>query len=212
MIRPLALASALALSAGLGGCISLLPKAEPVTLYKLCAAQTASGAAPTGRVTVLRGPTQFTRAAAGDRILTTTGVEGAYIGGARWVAPIQLSFDEEMTKAFDATSGVRLAARGEAASSDLMLRVEVRTFEAHYGAGPKAAPTVVVEARAVLTSLTQKAAVGEKLFHAEQLAADNRVGPIVEAFNSATGQVLGGLASWTQTEAQVQAKAAKPKS
>src|SRR5205814_854372 len=115
-------------------------------LYRFGSAQTAAPApaAPAGRVGVFQTSSAFQHESAGDRLLTVTGGEVAYIADTRWVAPAAVLWDEALLNAFDADPGpARIVSRGEPASATYVLRVDVRNFEAHYDNGPKAAPTVL---------------------------------------------------------------------
>jgi cholesterol transport system auxiliary component len=213
MTRPIALAAALAAAVGLSGCLSLFPKSQPVTLYKLAlpsVAPTAQPAPGAPVATVLLGPLAFTRPAAGDRILTTNGLETAYVGGARWVAPAPIMFQEALATAFDQAPGLNLSTRGEATPSDFILRVEIRTFEAQYSSqGPLtaadkkkkqpelAAPTVVVEAHVTLLNLRDKAMVSETTFRESKAAADNRMQAIVSAYDGSTTSLIHDIVDWT---------------
>ena len=187
-----------ALAAALTGCISLFPKTEPVGLYRfgnepVAATKPAAGAL----FGVFKTPTVFTRAAASDRMLTITNGEAAYIAGARWVSPASILFDEAVARAFDADPGrARLIGRGEVAKADLVLRLEVRTFEVVYVNGPDTAPDILVEVRGVINRSSDRALVGDKMFEARIKASTNRVGSIVEAYDTATVQVLGQITSW----------------
>lgn len=183
----------------LSGCISLFPKAEPASTYKLNPTIPESTATPGSGGVVLRAPTAFTRLGASDKILTIVGSETATIAGARWAAPASVMFDEALVAAFDATP-TRLVTRGDLAPADQVLRVEVRSFEARYLAGAGAAPTVVIEARASLTNLRDRTASGTRAFRASQAASDNRVSAIVDAYNAATSQVVNEIARWTETQ------------
>ena len=188
-----------AIAVALAGCISLFPKAEPAALYRFGNEPVAPASkGPAGALLgVFKTPTVFTRASAGDRILTFTGGEAAYIAGARWVSPASVLFDEAVSRAFEADPGrARLIGRGEVAKSDLILRLEVRSFETIYTNGPKAAPEVLVQVRGVLNRSSDRVLVGDRVFEARIKASDNRVGPIVEAYDSATGQVLGEVTAW----------------
>lgn len=190
-------AAVLALS--LSGCVSLFPKADPAQLYRFEARTTAAAPSSAARFTVLKAPTSFARAAAGDGILTLTNGEAAYIAGARWLSPASVLFDETAIRAFqDAGGPARIIGRGEIARSDTYLKLDVRTFEARYDQGPKAAPMVVIEVNATLTRNNQSLA-GTQTFTASVRAADNRVGPIVEAYNQAVTQAVGQMVSWVNT-------------
>jgi cholesterol transport system auxiliary component len=182
-------------AAGLGAC-SVLKAPEPVQLFRFGAsAGPGASAAAAPSVTVLYTGTVFTRAAAGDRILTSTGVEISYIGGSRWATPAINLFEEGVLRAFQGSS-VRLVARGAASRGDATLRIEVRNFEARYSA-PDTAPTVVVAARALLTPVAAGAVTSDATFAAELPAADNRVSAIAAAFDAATADVLGRIVGWT---------------
>ncbi len=193
-----ALAGALTLSA----CISLFPKSNPAQLYRFDATAPASRPAPAALPKgVLKLNTVFPRAAGGDRILTVTGQETAFIAESRWVAPAQVLFDEAVSRVFDGPGASRIIGRGESGRADMVLRLDVRNFEAVYLDGAKAAPTIVVRMRAVVSRTSDRTLIGEKIFEARVRADDNRVGPIVEAFNQAVGSVLTDLVGWTDAAA-----------
>ena len=199
MIRTLARAATVAaLAVSLSGCISLLPKTKPASLYRFGETEVSVPKGPPGAMFgVLKTPSAFTRAAAGDRILTSTNGAVAYIADARWVSPAFVLFEEATARAFENDPGrARLIGRGEVAKADLVLRLEVRTFEADYVDGPKAAPEVVVRVRAVLNRSSDRALVGDQIFEAKIKAADNRVSAIVPAFDQATAKVLGDVVTW----------------
>ena len=200
MIRTAAKAlTVTALALSLAGCISVFPKAKPASLYRFGESDVSVPKGPPGAMFgVLKSPSAFTRAAAGDRILTSSNGEVAYIADARWVSPAFVLFEEAVARAFQNDPGrARLIGRGEVAKADLVLRLEVRTFEADYVDGPKAAPEVVVRVRGVLNRNSDRALVGDQVFEARVKAADNRVGAIVPAFDQATAKVLGEVVAWT---------------
>jgi cholesterol transport system auxiliary component len=195
-------AAAAALAAlALAGCISVLPKAKPAQLYRFGAPPPTEGMARDAtppRVALLKAPASFARAVGGDRILTVSGAQAAYVAQARWMAPAAGLFDEATAQAYDANTGpARLVARGEVASADYVLKLDMRNFEAVYEYGPKAPPVVLVRLRAIVTKTSDRGLAGEQIFESRVKASDNRVGAIVAAFNQASGEVLGKLVSWT---------------
>lgn len=194
---PKALAIAVA-AVALTGCISLLPKVDPVGLYRFGVEQAPAAKGPaSAQFGVLKTPTIFTRASAGDRLLTITNGEAAYIAGARWVSPASILFDEAVARAFQADPGrARLIGRGEVAQADLVLRLEVRSFETVYVNGPKAAPEVLVQVRGVINRNSDRTLIGDKVFEARIKASNNRVGSIVEAYDAATTTVLTEITAW----------------
>ena len=196
-IRTLAIVLA-ALSAS--ACVSLLPKSDPAQLYRFDVDPIGgeASAAAGSQVGLLKPPARFPQAAAGDRILTVSGGQAAYIAAARWVAPASVRFDEAVARGFDGNAGAaRLVTRGEVARADMALRLDVRTFETVYDNGPEAAPQVVVQVRAVLTRSGDRTLVGERMFLQSVRAGDNRVAAIVAAYDQAVTAIVGELVGWT---------------
>lgn len=199
MFRALPVAIA---AVALSGCISLFPKQDPAQLYRFDGVHTPPPASASSSSSegfgVFRVRTGFPVEAGGDRILSATGNETAYVAKARWVAPASVLFDAAVAQAFDANPGAaRLVTRGELSRAEYGLRLDVRRFEAVYDQGAEAAPEVVVEVRAVLNGFKTRNLAGERLFTARVRAGDNRVGAIVNAFDAAVGQVLGEVVTWT---------------
>jgi cholesterol transport system auxiliary component len=197
MIRPLIRTAGIALLAvSLTGCVSLLPKAKEAQTYRFGGAGAASSGASqvsqAGGFGILKAPTGFVRAGAGDQILTVLpGGETAYIAQARWVSPAQVLFDEALERAFDADPGrARLIARGEIGKAELVLKLDVRAFEAYYPDGAETVPTVRVGVRALITRNLDRTLVSDQLFTASVPASDNRMGAISAAFDKAVGEVL----------------------
>jgi len=191
----LALAGVLAIS--LSGCISVLPKTKPSQLYRFGVPAAEAPARPDA-IAVFRTGGAFQSEAAGDRILAITGDRATYLAQTRWVAPAQTLFDEAVSDAFTSAPGkIRLVFRGDPASAQLALRLDVRNFEIHYGEGRN--PVVLIRIRAVLAR--DRAAIAEQVFEARAPAERNRVTAIVAAYNTALAKVLGEVVAWTNSSA-----------
>lgn len=191
-------------SASVVACVSVLPKDEPVQLYRFEAARTVPAAKSAGgeRFQVNVANTDFEPAAAGDRILTVDGDQTAYIKGARWVSPALSLFDAAVVRAFTADDGPgRLLARGEPAHPDYTLKLDVRTFEVRYISGASGAPTVRVEVYAALGATSEKVD-RERTFTGEVQASDNRIGAIATAFDEALAKVFSQLVPWVDAKGQ----------
>ncbi|MEI6281254.1 MAG: ABC-type transport auxiliary lipoprotein family protein [Alphaproteobacteria bacterium] len=184
----------------LAGCVSLFPATKPVQLYRFgvpsaTASAPDSKVSPAGAFRVLKAPTGFPQAAAGDQIMTVSpGGEVAYIAGSRWVSAASLLFDDALERAFEANPGpARLIARGEVGKAALDLKLNVRTFEADYLNGPKSAPTVKIEVRTLITRTLDRSVVSDQVFSATALASEDRVSAITTAYDRATNQVLAQI-------------------
>ena len=206
--RAAAVVAGLALSVGLAACVSLFPKEQPAQLYRFTP-QMAPAASPDGqRIPISLSAVEFTAAASGDRMLTMTGDEAAYIEGARWVSTAESQFEEAIDKAFDeGAQSTRIVERRQSAAARMVLNVSVTSFETRYDNGPKSAPKVVVAVRAQLIRFPDRAVVGESVFRAEQPVSDNRVSAIVQAYNVAVTSVLKDLTAWTDQKASANATA-----
>lgn len=187
--------AAAAAAMSLGGCITLLPKTKAAQLYRFGVPAAPAAARTSGAIGVFRANDFFQREAASDRILTMTGPRAAYIADARWVAPAEVLFEEAVASAFESGPGrVRLVARGEPASSDYALRLDVRNFETDYGQG--GAPVVLIRVRALISRDQNRAQVAEQVFEARVPAAENRVSAIVAAYDQALAKTLGDVVAW----------------
>lgn len=198
-VLPAAAACALALSA----CVSVLPAGKPVRLYTFEAVEApapaaqASSAKPAGLV--LSGVV-LPAASAGDGLLTVTGDEAAYVGGARWVSPAVLLMQAAVQRVFaEREPGVRLLRRDQPAGASGALLLEVTAFETRYPVAG-AAPVVRVALHAVL-SRPDGTFAAERRFLVDQPAAQNRVSAIVPAYDAAITRVLTDAAAWTASAA-----------
>ncbi len=206
MRKPL-LAATLAAMLAMGGCVSLLPKSKPAQLYRFGAEASAPAAAPAAgpRIGVVLGQIGFPRAATSDGLLTVTGDQTAYIGGARWVAPARVLFQEAVQRAFQVKSSqLQLANVGDVGPAGAVLNLQVGAFEARY-LSPGAPPTVAIVLNARMTASDGRF-LDQRTFSVAAPAAANSISAIVSAFNQATDQVLTQLIAW----ADGQAAAARP--
>ncbi|KQP44352.1 hypothetical protein ASF31_11360 [Brevundimonas sp. Leaf280] len=210
ILRPvLRMAASAAVLTALSGC-ALLSSPDPVQNYRFglpMAAPSAVGDTP-APLTVSIRRIEFPDATGDDKILGVTGLETAYIGGARWVSPASTLFDDSLKAAFaNRADRIRVLGRREPGTPPLVLQVTVTTFEARYAA-PGAVPDVVVTARAQLRSTPERRAGGgtirpeegrsvERVFTVTQPAGDNRVSAIVAAFDTATRDINTQIADWT---------------
>jgi cholesterol transport system auxiliary component len=205
-LRRAALAAAIVATVSLSGCISLLPKEKPVQLYRFGAGSPDAPAAPApAAAPAVGGPTfavrlatiGFDRPSATDRILTVNGDQTAYVAGARWVTSANALFGAAVTRAFDGHGGpARLLAFGEPSRADLILKIDVRTFEVVYRHGTGGEPEVVVR---IAGALIDPAATGDdrgRLFEARAAASSNSVHALVAAFDKAVSEVLTSLVAW----------------
>ena len=211
--RVLAALAGLTLAAGLSGCVSVFPKSKPAQLYTFgrAAAEAAPAPAQTPaaeRTGVLLAAVTFPRAAQGDNLLTMTGAQAAYIEESRWAAPAVVLFREAVERRFDdAAQATRLVSRGDLGRTSLILRLDVREFEAVYPY-PEAIPSVSVSVRARLAA-ADGSPLQERSFAVRRPVTENRVSAIVDGLDTVTNEILAELVSWTDAAA-ASAAAARP--
>ena len=202
MNRSVAIKTAVRLGAIVAGALALtgcalLSTPDPVQTYRFGGQPMATAEPAAAPIAVTLRRVEFPQATEGDRILGVTGVETAYIAGARWISDARDLYTESLEGAFAAQSSrVRLTGFREAAPATHSLALDVRAFEARYSA-PGAAPTVVVSVRARLLSAPRREVAAERAFTVEQPATANRVGAIVQAFDIAVRDLNTQVVAWT---------------
>lgn len=199
MIRSL---SIVAVAASLSAC-ALLSSPEPVQMYRFGAAmQAPAGGEAAGAVDVAVRRVTFPESSEGDRILTITGTEAAYLKGARWVEPANALFSAALEGAVANRGGrIRLIGARDLAQGDVALDVDATTFETRYSA-PGAVPVVVMTVRARLVGLPDREIQAERTFSVETPSADNRVAAIVAAYDAGSRDLAGQIAGWIESTAR----------
>ena len=195
-------AFALAAATLLGGC-SLLSTPDPVQMFRFgnLPQGVSEQQTPASVVQVAMRRPEFAQAVREDRILGVTGTEAAYIKGARWVSSADILFSDSLESAFAAqATRVRLVGPRELTRASQALDIDVRTFEARYAA-PGAAPVITLVARVRLLNAQERSVTAERVFTVEQPAGENRVGPIVSAFDTATRELNSQIVAWTDQNA-----------
>ncbi len=204
MIRILAPVAVLAVTASLSGC-AVLKTPDPVQTYRFGATpafgQVANSAPRCEPVAVSLRRIDFDAASRGDRLLTVTGTQTAYIGTGRWVSQAETLFHSSLEEAFATGAPCVRLASGALARDGLLLSVDVRRFEAVY-ASAGAVPKVQVSVTAQLTN-REREVVASSRFDSIEDAGENRVASIVAAFDRANADVTRKIVEWTATEAAV---------
>jgi len=189
----------------MGGCSTLIfPTPEPAAFYRLEPPAPAPLSAPPAAapVSVLVPRPEAPRALAGDQIVIKQ-PDGtlAYAANVRWVDPIPGLIQDATVSAFEeGPSWLRAARPRDGVAPAYELALEVRRFEAAYRSGADAAPTVDVAISARLVRTRGRELVAVSRFDAERRSGGNRTGAIVDAFNSAMGEVNGALLEWAAAE------------
>lgn len=199
--RRVAVAVSIAGLLALPGCISVLPEAEPTTIYRLQSGL--ADAAPAelrenAAVVIVERPIA-PRALAGDRLaLRMADGRLAYMDGANWISPAPVMLHDLLFDALQAGEPSLVPARADdGAAGDYRLRVEMRRFEAAYAGGDNAAPQAEVVLTARLIDTDARRILAAHTVRESRMAATNRQGDIVAAFSEASTGAARALAAWS---------------
>ena len=200
MIRTLAVAALAALS--LSGC-ALLASPDAVQLYRFGDAAGGVGTPVSSPIQVKLRAVEFPQAATGDRLLSVTGTQAAFVAGARWVSPASQIYSDSLESAFGTQArAVRLIGRRELTPTTRLLDIDVRAFETRYDY-VEAVPSVVVTVRARLLRFPERTVSAEQTFSVTRSAGENRISAIVEAYDVATRDVNAQIVAWTDANASL---------
>ncbi|HEY5711360.1 MAG TPA: ABC-type transport auxiliary lipoprotein family protein [Allosphingosinicella sp.] len=187
----------------LGGCGGLLGGGGSADLYRFGiqpVAETETALPDATRpISIFYAGANFEPAIDGDRILTVTGSQAAYVAGARWISPASELFDSATRRAFNRRMpSARMVRLVGAPPPDYAVGIEVRRFEADYVGGAAAPPEIVIETRVRLVRWSDRSLVAEWPVVSREMAQENRVATIVDAFDRGTNMVTARIADLTQ--------------
>jgi ABC-type uncharacterized transport system auxiliary subunit len=202
------LAILLGVAVSLSGCTGSLfqTKAAPPTLYLLSAEGAAAAAADiNGDLAILKP-----RVRAGldtDRIAALYPDHRLdYYADARWSGPLDAVVQDLIVQVFHSRAGMRnVSGDVSAFSSAYWLEIEVTDFQAEYGAS--GAPMVHVHLIARIGDSADRRIIDRFEADAQVPSAENRMRPIVAAYNTAAESALAQIA--TQSAKSISAVAAQ---
>ena len=198
---------ALLLTTLLSGC-SILPKSEPLNVYRLPAApfERYTGTGQTAWTLQVDRP-QSSQTLDSTRIaVLPQGNEISAYKGARWSdrAP-QLLRDRIIAGMLDDGRIRAVSSDDNRLQTDLQLSSDLRAFQSEYRAG-KPQAHVVVDAR--LVRRDSQTILEQKRFEVREDAADTSVPAVVSAFGKASDQLTREVMAWSLKQGQ--SKALRP--
>ncbi|HYQ55573.1 MAG TPA: ABC-type transport auxiliary lipoprotein family protein [Pseudomonas sp.] len=201
-LRLLALTAALSL---VSAC-SVLPRGEPVDLYRLPVNQASRQATPVDWSLRLNKPLA-SEVLAGPRIavIPQGDVVSSY-KGARWSDPTPLLVRNRLLDGFQRDGRVqRLSADDSNLQADYELVGELQAFQSEYRAGGTLEVVIRYDAR--LVQGRSQRILASKRFEVHQPLTDQQVAAVVAGFGAASDQLAGQVINWTVAQGtQAQAK------
>lgn len=189
---------------------SILPKSEPVDLYRLPVNQPSRTAPPLEWSLRLNKPLA-SEVLAGPRIAVIP--QGDVISsykGARWSDAAPVLLRNRLLDGFQRDGQVqRLSADDSNLQADYELAGELQAFQSEYR--PGGTVEVVIRYDARLVKGRDQRIQASKRFEIRQPLADKQVSAVVAGFGLASDQLVGQVVSWTiaqanQAQLKVQAK------
>ena len=179
---------------------SILPKSEPVDLYRLPVNQPSRTAPPLEWSLRLNKPLA-SEVLAGPRIAVIP--QGDVISsykGARWSDAAPVLLRNRLLDGFQRDGQVqRLSADDSNLQADYELAGELQAFQSEYR--PGGAVEVVIRYDARLVKGRDQRIQASKRFEIRQPLADKQVSAVVAGFGQASDQLVGQVVSWTITQA-----------
>lgn len=200
-LRLVTLAAALSLATA----CSILPKTEPVDIYRLPVSQASRTATPLDWSLRLNKPLA-SEALAGARIAVIP--QGDIISGykgARWSDPVPLLVRNRLLDGFQRDGRVqRLSADDSNLQADYELAGELQAFQSEYRPG---GVEVLIRYDARLVQGRSQRILASRRFEVRQPLTSSQVSAVVAGFGAASDQLMAQLLDWTVAQAtQAQAK------
>ncbi|MDD2092780.1 ABC-type transport auxiliary lipoprotein family protein [Pseudomonas guariconensis] len=205
-MRPTLRLLAWAATLSLATACSILPKTEPVDIYRLPVNQ------PSRTVSAQDWSLRLNKPLASE-VLATPRIavipQGDVISsykGARWSDPAPLLIRNRLLDGFQRDGRVqRLSADDSNLQADYELAGELQAFQSEYRA--QDAVEVVIRYDARLVDGRSQRILASHRFEVRQPLADKQVSAVVAGFGNASDQLVGQVVNWTVTQAsQAQAK------
>ena len=180
------------------GCASLLGLSPAPHLYRLTPKSSYPANLPHPSVQLLVDvPLAPAGLDTGRIALSRSAVSIDYFADSEWIDRVPLMVQTALLDSFENSKAVTAIDR-EAVGlrADLILRTEIRHFEAVYSL-PNGAPEVWVAISARLVNPTGRDIVANASFERRQQAKNNDIAQIVLAFDEALGGVMEDIVVWT---------------
>lgn len=138
----------------------------------------------------------------GDRIAVSRSANTAdFFAGAVWSDRLTDLVQSSVIDAFEASGLIDVVVRDtEGLSSDYILKLQIRDFEATYPQ-PDGPPTAVVALDVMLVDRHNRGLNGQHTVRKEAQATQNSVEAAVQAMDQAFGSALQDIVSWTLSSA-----------
>jgi cholesterol transport system auxiliary component len=180
------------------GCASLLGLSPAPHLYRLKSNSTFPANLPNPSVQLLVDvPLASAGLDTGRIALSRSALSIDYFADAEWIDRVPLMVQTALLGSFENSKAIRAIDRESVGlRADLILRTEIRHFEAVYDSSD-GAPDVWVVINATLVNPSARDIVAQASFERHGRASANEISQIVLAFDEALGGVMEDIVVWT---------------
>lgn len=178
---------------------TLVPQAEPLTIYQLAAPSlNASTAKPLPLSMRIGTPYAGSVLSSPRMVVNPQGNELQTYKGARWSDPVPALLREHLTRAFEQRAVLAAVSTAENTfRADIHLSSDLRRFQVIYTDADAAA---VIELNARLIDPADRSIIAAKIFIVEQPLASPRIPGVVDGFKLASDALAEQLIDWTQRQ------------
>lgn len=178
---------------------TLVPQAEPLTIYQLAAPDLTASAAKPLPLSLRIGTPQAGSVLSSPRmVVNPQGNELQTYKGARWSDPVPALLREHLVRAFEQRAVMAAVSTSEnTLRADIHLSSDLRRFQVIY---TDALPSAVIELNARLIDPSNRNIIAGQTFTIEQPLASPRIPGVVDGFKLASDELAEQLISWTQRQ------------
>ena len=191
----------------LAGCGSLFGGGQPPQLYRITPVRAFPPDLPRRPVQLLIDPPLAPAGLDTSRIaLSRSAVSIEYFADSEWTDRVPLLVQTALLQSFENSKTVNAIERESAGlGADLILKTEIRHFEALYDSS-QGAPVVLVATMARLINPAGRDIIAQNTFERREPASENKIPAIVVAFDQALGGVMADIVVWTARNPALSAK------
>lgn len=192
---------ALALSASLSGCLSILPDPAPApAVYRLASsAQPADKLANAEHIRVDR-PTTTQVFNSNNIVVTQDGQKLSSIAKAKWSQATPDLIQESLISALEGSSQFVGLVSISGAQTETRLHLYVKNFEADFDNGSDNAPLAIVEYRVTYAHGGDRKLLGTYTVRKTRRASSINVSSIVSAIEQANDAAMSDIVTWLETK------------
>lgn len=189
----------LTLSAGLSGCVSILPDPEPApSVYRLESNVVAVDSMANAEIIRIDRPSSNQIFNSSDIVVTEDGQKLSAIAQAKWSEVAPVIIQSAMIDALEGSPQFIGLMPTSGARTQTRLHLAIKNFEANFDRGSDSAPLAVVEYRVTYARADDRSLLGTETFRETVRADTINVSSIVAAIEQANDAAMSDIVTWLE--------------